>query len=77
VVTDGVNGFLPKSPGGWAEALIALIQDPQLRQRVGTAGRSRVEAAYSLAAVLPRYLDIWARLSSADDTAGLPTAPKC
>lgn len=77
VVTDGVDGFLPTSPGAWAESLIALIRDPELRQRVGAAGRRRVEAAYSLAAVLPRYLDIWARLSAVDDAAGLPTAPKC
>jgi glycosyltransferase involved in cell wall biosynthesis len=58
VVTDGVDGFLPATPQDWEETLVRLIEDPILRARVGVAARARVEAAYSLRAVLPRYREI-------------------
>jgi glycosyltransferase involved in cell wall biosynthesis len=44
-VTDGLNGFL--TPGGdpqaMADALLRLLDDPALRQKMGWAGRIRVE----------------------------------
>jgi len=55
VVRDGDNGFLPADDDGWDAALTRLIEDPAERQRVGSAGRARVEAAYSLAYVAGRY----------------------
>jgi len=55
VVTDGVDGFLPRSQAEWSERLIQLVGDPDLRANIGTAARARVEAAYSIAAVLPLY----------------------
>ena len=66
VVTDGVDGFLPATPAAWEETLVALIADPDLRRRVGLAARARVEEAYSLAAVLPRYFDVFRRASGGD-----------
>ena len=63
VVTDGVDGFLPQNDAAWEEALIALIGDPDLRQRMGTAARARVESAYSLRSVLPRYLEVLGKVS--------------
>jgi glycosyltransferase involved in cell wall biosynthesis len=65
VVTPGIDGFLPNTDGDWQEALIALAFDPDLRCRVGEAARRRIETAYSLTAVLPRYLEILRRLGSA------------
>jgi glycosyltransferase involved in cell wall biosynthesis len=62
VVTDRVDGFLVSGGSSWEDVLVELIGDPALRARVGAAGRARVEAAYSLAAVLPRYLEIVRRL---------------
>jgi hypothetical protein len=41
---------------------VRLIEDPDLRARVGQAARARIESAYSLAAVLPRYLEVLGRL---------------
>jgi glycosyltransferase involved in cell wall biosynthesis len=64
VVTDGVDGFLASDQSAWEETLVRLIGDPALRERVGAAGRARVEAAYSLPAVLPRYLEVIERLRS-------------
>jgi hypothetical protein len=34
------------------------VEDPALRHEVGLRARARVEAAYSLRAVTPRYLDV-------------------
>jgi glycosyltransferase involved in cell wall biosynthesis len=62
VLTDGVDGFLPPNQAAWEETLVELIGDPALRARVGAAGRTRVETAYSLPAVLPRYLEVLERL---------------
>jgi len=62
VVTDGVDGFLPETPASWEETLVRLVEDPDLRARVGAAARARIEAAYSLDAVVPRYLATLARV---------------
>ncbi|MCX5747469.1 MAG: glycosyltransferase family 4 protein [Proteobacteria bacterium] len=64
VVTDGVDGYLPTSADAWAEHLIALVGDPDLRATIGRAARARVESAYSMAAVLPRYLSVLDRLGA-------------
>ena len=46
VVKDGVTGVLvpPGDPGALAEAIVRLLRDPDLRQRMGQAGRERVLA---------------------------------
>jgi glycosyltransferase involved in cell wall biosynthesis len=58
VVTDGVDGFLPADDDGWDDAISRLVMDPDLRRAVGERARARVEAAYSLRAVLPRYQNL-------------------
>lgn len=48
-VVDGVTGFLRRpTAAAFAEALRALIDDPELADRMGAAGRARVEAYFSL-----------------------------
>ncbi len=48
VVTDGVTGFLAHSPSEWEDKMEVLLCDAALRQRLGAAGRARVEAEYCL-----------------------------
>jgi glycosyltransferase involved in cell wall biosynthesis len=55
VVTEGVDGFLPDDDGAWERAIVSLVEDADLRRAVGERARARVEAAYSLRAVLPLY----------------------
>jgi glycosyltransferase involved in cell wall biosynthesis len=55
VVTEGVDGFLPGDAGAWERAVVALVEDPALRRSVGERARARVEAAYSIRAVVPLY----------------------
>jgi glycosyltransferase involved in cell wall biosynthesis len=62
VITSGTDGFLPATLAEWEETLVRLIDDPDLRARVGTLARRRVENSYSLAAVLPRYLAVLGRV---------------
>ncbi len=48
-VQDGVTGLLvdPEGPGAATEALRRLLDDPDLRRRLGAAGRAAVERHYN------------------------------
>jgi len=50
LVEDGITGFLvpPKDPGALAEALQKLIEDPELRRRMGEAGREKTLREFTL-----------------------------
>ncbi|UCS95833.1 glycosyltransferase family 4 protein [Echinicola marina] len=48
VVRHGVNGFLASSHEEWTRYLKILLEDPYLRQIMGTAGRKLVEEKYTL-----------------------------
>lgn len=54
VVVDGVTGLLvpPRDPPALARAMGALLDDPAHRQAMGQAGRARVEARFSLQAMV-------------------------
>lgn len=45
--------------GAAAEAFRALATDPELRHRMGAAGRARVRDAFDWAAVIPQYRALW------------------
>lgn len=48
IVEHGVNGFLVQTEEEWTNALKTLLTNPELRKRMGTAGRKKVEQEYSL-----------------------------
>ena len=49
-VVDGETGFLrPPNPAAFAEALRRLLTEPDTADRLGRAGRARVESRFSLA----------------------------
>lgn len=48
LLRDGLDGFFATREDEWVERLAALISDPALRQRMGRAGRQRVEAEHSV-----------------------------
>lgn len=48
IVEDGKNGFLADSEEEWIEKLSRLIEDPELRIRMGKAGRKTIEERFSL-----------------------------
>ncbi len=62
IVEDGVHGFWANTEDEWIEKLEILINDPELRKRMGMEGRKRVVEYYSLKANAPRMLKIFQQL---------------
>lgn len=58
VIQEGVNGFLPRTEEEWASAIEKLVKDPDLRRRMGAAGRELVREKYSIDVLFPRILSI-------------------
>lgn len=58
IITDGKNGFFASSEGEWLKALSILIEDHELRDRLGAEGRRTVEEKYSLKANAPKFLEV-------------------
>lgn len=56
-IVDGETGFLvpPRDPMRMAEAVIRLLRDPDLRHRMGQAGRARALAHFSVGAMAAPY----------------------
>jgi glycosyltransferase involved in cell wall biosynthesis len=52
----------PNDPGALAAALDRLVRDPQLRLRLGTAGRERVRQHFDLAPFRRAHLELYRRL---------------
>jgi glycosyltransferase involved in cell wall biosynthesis len=65
VVEDGVNGLLvpARQAGQLTEALRRLIQDGEMRQRFGEAGRARAEAQFGIERIVTQTLDVYSQLS--------------
>jgi glycosyltransferase involved in cell wall biosynthesis len=59
IVEDGVNGMLcdPENEEEWFQKLCQLIEDKELRSRLGAAGRQHVIEHYSVLAQRQHYLD--------------------
>ncbi len=57
VVQDGVCGYLARTPEEWTDRIGRLLVDPELRARLGRAGRARAEACYSIRSALPALVE--------------------
>jgi glycosyltransferase involved in cell wall biosynthesis len=83
VVEDGVNGFLvsPADIPALAGTLGRLVADSALRQRIGNAGRRRIEETFAMEKIVPRiealYRELGAkeRVSVTDASASALWAP--
>jgi glycosyltransferase involved in cell wall biosynthesis len=58
IIQDGVNGFLANSQEEWLEKISLLIESPELRKKIGLAGRKTVEERYSVKVTAPKYLEV-------------------
>ncbi|HEX6039065.1 glycosyltransferase [Longimicrobium sp.] len=57
IVRPGAEGLLvpPRDPDALAAALVTLARDDAMRARMAAAGRARIRAEFSLAAMIDRY----------------------
>ena len=56
MIRSGVDGFLVSSPDEWVEAVRTLLENPELRRRMGAAARQSVESNYSVKAWSPAFV---------------------
>jgi starch synthase len=56
-------------------ALRRLVESPELRQRMGAAGRARVRAHYDWSGIIPRYEALWRDLAAIRKSRGATLAP--
>jgi glycosyltransferase involved in cell wall biosynthesis len=64
VVIDGETGFVvpPRDAAALADRIARLLDDDELRSRMGVQGRSMVERRYSLERMLDRMEGVYDRL---------------
>jgi len=62
LVEDGINGFYAMTPEEWEEKISVLIEDPQLRERMGKNGRKRVLEEYTIQSCAPHLFSILKRV---------------
>jgi rhamnosyl/mannosyltransferase len=67
VVRDGQTGLVvpPKQPQALAQAIDRLLSDAELRQRMGQAGRARVEAEFTHQRMIDRVERVYQEVLSA------------
>lgn len=58
LIRHGETGFLASDAEAWQEALLALAADPNLRVRMGAAGRQRVVRDFSHSIYTSLYMNI-------------------
>ena len=59
VITDGVNGFLAANENEWIDKLTLLIENKELREKMGKAGRKTIEQRFSSQVLSTTYLNIF------------------
>lgn len=59
IVDHGINGFLASTMEEWEKYLSMLIEDKELRQRMGRAGRKKVEQFYAAEVWKETYLKVF------------------
>jgi glycosyltransferase involved in cell wall biosynthesis len=59
IIQDDVNGFLATSKAEWIEKLTRLLRSPELRHRLGEAGRATVLENYSARTQAPRVYEVF------------------
>jgi glycosyltransferase involved in cell wall biosynthesis len=67
VIQPGENGLLvpPRNPSEMAAAILRLLADPAMAERLGRAARHTVEERYSWEKVGSRYLQLYQQLAEA------------
>ena len=59
IVAEGIEGLLATDESEWLAALLALADDSSLRERMGNAGRKKVENKYCVQVAAPRLVSLF------------------
>lgn len=59
IIEHGTNGFLCETENDWSLAIKTLITDIQQRNFMGTNGRGKIEANYSITSQKQKILDVF------------------
>jgi glycosyltransferase involved in cell wall biosynthesis len=61
IVQDGENGILVPPDDGWAvaDAIIRLLEDAELRAKMGNQGRNLVQKEFSVERVVERTVEVY------------------
>jgi glycosyltransferase involved in cell wall biosynthesis len=70
MIEHGRTGFLVETQEEWLEAVGRLMHDPELRHRLGQAGRRRVEERFSVQVGAAQWLARLACLGGQNKQAG-------
>ena len=66
IIRSGENGFLARDETEWVAILARLLRSPELRERVGRAGRQTVEGEFTATIQTPRVEAIFRGVARAD-----------
>ncbi|MFN8179476.1 MAG: glycosyltransferase [bacterium] len=74
MIAEGRNGLLVRSrdPRGLADAMLALLRDPDLARRYGEESRRRVESEFSLERMVRAWEDLFIELLPSAEAARPP-----
>jgi glycosyltransferase involved in cell wall biosynthesis len=64
LVIPGENGLLvpPQDPEAMAQAVLSLLNNPELSRQMGEKGRARILSEFSLEQMVTHYQDLWLNL---------------
>ena len=68
IIQDGVNGFLAGNDKEWVDRITRLVEDAELRERMGVEARRTVEDRYSVHAWQDRYVQAFEELMNETNT---------
>jgi glycosyltransferase involved in cell wall biosynthesis len=67
LISDGENGFLANSAEEWIARLTVLLRSPELRRKLGMAGRKTVEERFSARSQVPRVYEVFRSVIGGSD----------
>jgi len=59
IINNGVNGFLCKTEDEWTQAFEMLLNDKELRHKIGKEGKQTVQKQYSVQSNTSNYLNLF------------------
>lgn len=66
IIKDGDNGFLASNTREWIKKLTILIEDKELRRKMGDRGRQTVERLYSVKSNAPKFVALVSGIAKSD-----------